>query len=135
MEAFASVSDLLKTWPGKEMGDDERAAAAAMLDSATAQLTLMLRDRGFDPAEADEIDAEVLKGAVCAMVKDAMDTPPAGIASMQQNIGSTTASVSWSNPNGAFYLSGYWKRQIRLLCGGSGKYREVRARTYADEVV
>lgn len=129
MEAFATVDDLLAVWPGKTMDDAERTAAEALLMSATAQLTALLTKRGIDIVDGDEVQAENLNGAVCAMVRDAMDTPPAGVSSMQQNIGSTTASVSWNNPNGAFYLSRHWKTVLGLM--GGGKYREVQARTYA----
>lgn len=121
MEPFATVDDLLLTWPGKEMDEGEQDAAEQMLLSATAQLTLMLRKRGIAIDATDEAQAEVLKGATCAMVKDAMSVPEGGVASMQQTIGSTNASVSYSNPNGAFYLSRHWKGLLGLLPGGSGR--------------
>lgn len=118
MEPFATVDDLLLTWPGKELDEE---AAAAMLLSATAQLTLMLRKRGIAIDATDEAQAEVLKGATCAMVKDAMSVPEGGVASMQQTIGTTNASVSFNNPNGAFYLSRHWRGLLGLLPRGSGR--------------
>ena len=121
MEAFATVADLLRAWPGKELDEDGRADAAAALLSATAQLSMMLRVKGVTIDSEDEVQAEVLKGATCAMVKDAMSVPEGGVASMQQTIGTTSATATFNNPNGAFYLSRYWRGLLGLLPGGKGR--------------
>ena len=121
MEPFATVDDLLLTWPGKELDGVGRASAERMLLSATAQLSAMLRNRGIGVDAADEVQAELLRGATCAMVKDAMSVPEGGVASMQQTIGTTNASVSFNNPNGAFYLSRHWRGLLGLLPRGSGR--------------
>lgn len=121
MEPFATIEDLLLTWPNHSLSEAERGAATAMLRSASAQLAAMLRARGIAVDPEDEIQAELLKGATCAMVKDAMSVPEGGVASMQQTIGTTNASVSWNNPNGAFYLSRHWKGLLGLLPSGAGR--------------
>jgi hypothetical protein len=43
-----------------------------------------------------------------------------GISQMSQTIGSTTASVQWSNPSGAFYLSQLDKETLGLA-GNNGR--------------
>lgn len=50
---------------------------------------------------------------------------------MTQTIGSTSASISYSNADGAFYVSKHWMRVLGLL--GSGAGRMIRAATWADE--
>lgn len=54
----------------------------------------------------DEDQAKVLVAATCNMVRRAVVAFAGdGVGSLSQGIGSTTASVSFSNPDGSLYLS------------------------------
>lgn len=123
MEAFATVDDLLAGWPGHPDIDDE--TAETLLLRATAQLTALLSRHhvGIDPE--DEVQRVNLTGAVCSMVRGSMAQPYEGVASISQGIGSTSASVSFANPDGGFYVSKHWRDLLGI--SGGGKVRQVRA--------
>ncbi len=129
MEAFATVEQLEAGW--RALSEDEQAVASELLDRASAQLASMLSQKGIAIVDGDEVQQLNLCTAVCNMVRRSMASYGAeGVQTMQQSIGSTSASVTWSNPDGAFYLSKNDKIALGLL--GSGGYRSVRARTFAD---
>lgn len=128
MEPYATVADLLAGWPGKELSGPESESAAVLLARASAQLSALLAGRGIAVDADDEVQSQNLKTVACNMVRRAMATPGAdGVASMSQGIGATTASVTWNNPDGAFYLSKL-DRDILGLRGGSA-YRAIHAQT------
>lgn len=103
-QAFATVEDLQLGW--KALPEDELPAAGELLMRASAQLASMLASHGIGIDPDDELQALNLKTVTCNMVRRSMGSGGAdGMSSLSQTIGSTSASVSWSNPDGAFYLS------------------------------
>lgn len=129
MEAFATVDQLQAGW--RALSEGERETASELLLRATAQLSSVLSAKGIAVDAGDEVQALNLRTVCCNMVRRSMASYGAeGVQSMQQNIGTTSASVTWSNPDGAFYISRLDKQALGLL--GSGAYRSVSAATYAD---
>lgn len=121
IEAFATVEDLLAGWPNKTLNESERTAASALLDRATAQLMAMLANKHVEIDPEDEIQSENLKTVAVNMVRRSMASGDnEGLAHMSQTIGSTVASVQFSNPSGAFYLSAL-DREILGLSGKGGR--------------
>ena len=131
MEAFATVEQLEAGWDVPP--DFNEDVAAELLMRASAQLTSMLAQRGIAIDPTDEVQAKNLETATCNMVRHSMGSFAAeGIQSMQQTIGSTNASVTWSNPDGDFYICKNDRRALGLYA--SGQYRAVRAMTYVDQL-
>ena len=115
MQAFATVSDLQLGW--RTLTTAEQDVAGELLTRATAQLTSMLAARGIEVDPNDEVQATNLKTVTCNMVRRSMSSGASdGMSSLSQTIGSTTAAVQWSNPDGAFYLS----KMDRLALGIGG---------------
>ena len=110
--AYADVSDLESRW--RELSTGEESRAGVLLEDASAMLaTLVAVDEG------DEQQAAILKIVACNMVKRSMSSGDMeGLSSMSQTIGSTTASVSWSNPDGTLYLT---RNEKRMLGIGGGR--------------
>lgn len=118
--AFATSADLLAGWPNKTFTTSEQTAADALLLRASAYLMSKLSARGIEVDAGDELQALNLKTVTCNLVRRAMQSGGAeGISSAQQTIGSTAAQVTWSNPDGSFYLSALDKEILGLK--GSGK--------------
>lgn len=129
MEAFATVEQLEAGW--RPLSSDEQAVAAELLDRATAQLMAMLAERGIAVDGSDEVQAVNLRTVCCNMVRRSMASYGAeGVQSMSQTVGSTSASVTWGNPDGAFYLSRLDRQALGLAASGAG--RMIRAATYAE---
>lgn len=119
--AFATVSDLLAGWPNKTFSTAEETAASALLLRATAYLTAKLQAKGIEIDDTDEIQVYNLMTVTCNMVRRSMSSGDVdGVSSMQQTIGSTTASVQWSNPSGGFWLSAMDK-EILGISGAAGR--------------
>ena len=120
-QAFATVEDLLEGWPNKTLNESEQAAADALLLRASAYLATKLDKAGIPIDATDELQALNLKTVTCNLVRRSMASGDSdGLAQMSQTIGSTTASVSWANPSGAFWLSALDK-EILGLAGSGGK--------------
>lgn len=121
MEPFASYADLISGWPeaATRLSQD---VAETLLVRATAQLSAMLARCGIAVDPDDEVQAVNLCGAVCSMVRSSAAPSADGISSMQQTVGSTSANVSWSNPDGSFYLSKHWQGVLGITSGGSAYF-------------
>ena len=130
LSAFATVEDLQSGWQ-KPLTETEQGIAGELLLRATAQLSAMLAKHGIAVDDEDEIQAINLKTVTCNMVRRSMSAGDVeGLSSMSHSIGSTTASVQWRNPDGAFYLS-KMDKEILGISGKSG-YRSVLARANGD---
>lgn len=115
IQAFATVDDLLAGWPNKTLNESETTAAGALLDRATAQLMAMLAKRRIAIDPEDDVQAANLKTVTVNMVRRSMSSGDnEGLSSVSQTVGSTVASVQFSNPNGAFYLSAMDKETLGL---------------------
>ena len=129
MQPFATADDLQRGW--RTLSQAERATASELLARASAQIVSLLRPAGIAIDPEDEVQATNLKTVACNMVRRAMGPSGAdGIASMSQTVGSTSASVTWGNPDGAFYLSKNDREALGLVSGGSG--RTIMPAAYAE---
>ena len=128
MLTFAKVDALQAGW--KLLNGDEIAVAEKLLTRASAYLATLLERSSVVIDTSDEIQAINLETVVCNMVRRVMDAP-GGMASVSQGIGSTNASVTFSNPDMSLYLS---KADKVLLGIGKSQYRSVEAHTWADDL-
>lgn len=125
MEAFATVDDLRRGWPGKEFTFAEEEAAEALLKRASAQLSAMLSRHGVEVDTSDEEQMLNLLSVVCNMVRRSMSQGYEGVASFAQSVGSTNVSVNYRDNDGSFYIS---KQEQELLgISGRGGFRMLRA--------
>ena len=116
--AFATVENLEAGW--RTLTESERGVASTLLLRATAQLYGLLANDGITIDPEDELQALNLQTVTCNMVRRAMSSGAVdGIESVQQTIGSTSASVRVYNPDGAFYLS-KMDKDILGISGGDG---------------
>lgn len=114
--AFATVEDLQAGW--RTLNETEQGVAETLLLRATAQLYGLLASDGIEIDPADELQALNLQTVTCNMVRRSMAAGSAdGIAQVSQSIGSTSASVQLSNPDGAFFLS-KMDKEILGIAGG-----------------
>ena len=115
--AFATTTDLQDGW--RTLKSAEQTIAGTLLLRATAYLMSKLARKGIEINPEDEVQALNLKTVTCNLVRRAMLSGGAeGIASVRQDIGSTSAQVQWSNPDGAFYLSRLDKEILGLVGAG-----------------
>lgn len=130
MDPFATVDDLLDGWPGKQMSTAERTAAEVLIERATAQLRALLAKKGVEVDPEDDVQRINLRTVTLNMVRRSMASGgPDGLSSVSQTIGSTTASVQWANPEGAFFLSRADKEVLGLLGGGRLGWAPLAPRT------
>lgn len=130
LSAFATVEDLQSGWQ-RSLTETERSIAEELLLRATAQLSAMLAKHGVPIDDADEIQRINLKTVTCNMVRRSMSAGDVdGVRSVSQTIGSTTASVQWGNPDGAFYLSKTDKDMLGI--SSKSAYRSVLATANGD---
>lgn len=131
LQPFATVQQLESGW--RELSSAEESVASTLLLRATAQLTSLLNAHGITVDSDDDVQATNLEAVCCNMVRRSMASYSTdGIQSMQQSVGNTSASVTWSNPDGAFYLSRLDRQTLGL--SASGMYRGIPAHTVADDV-
>ena len=118
---FATVEDLLEGWPNKKLNESEETAADALLERASAYIATKLARAGIEIDATDELQATNLKTVTVNVVRRSLSSADAdGFSQLSQTIGSTTASVSFTNPEGAFWLSASDK-DILGLTGTGGK--------------
>ena len=117
MQAFATVNDLELGW--KTLTPGEQAVANELLLRATAILSAALAKAGVEVDPEDEVQATNLKTVTCSMVRRSMNAGfYEGLSSASQTIGSTTASIGVSNPDGALYVT---RGEMRTLGIGGGR--------------
>lgn len=112
---YATLDDLKAHWP--DLPADREAEAKQKLHEASVEVRALYPDVDARIA-AGSLDPDVPKLVVCRMVKRAMTAPAvagaeAGVGSVQQAAGPFSTSVSFSNPDGAIYLSAADKRLLR----------------------
>lgn len=126
--AFAVVKDVEDRW--RDLDETEEARATVLLDDASAMLSSLVEVDAGDAAQA-----ALLKTVCCSMVIRAMSAVESdmfGVTQQTMTAGPYTQMRSFSNPSGDMYLT---KMERRLLgVSGSGQYRSVQARTWADDV-
>jgi hypothetical protein len=130
--AFATVENLIAGWAGGTPASFSSEVASELLDRASAYLSAILDLHGVEVDAEDEVQAINLRTVACNMVRRAMSCADAGgVSQMSQTVGSTSASVSWSNPDGGFYLTRMDRDALGL--SSSGQYRSIQAACGLDE--
>ena len=129
MKAFATVDNLQNGWRTLDSGEYQ--TAQTLLTRASAYLAALLNRNHIDIDVGDVIQQINLATVTCNMVRRCMDAPTGGASSISQGIGSTNASVAFSNPDASLYLSKSDMQVLGLV--GKSKYRSVDAHTWADD--
>lgn len=73
MEAYATVADVESGW--RKMSASERERATALLDYATSYLAALLRRKGIDADDADEVQMANIRMVTCRLVQTNIGTP------------------------------------------------------------
>lgn len=127
MEAFATVDDLALRWPREFTEQEVPIVETALLDASGYIASEMHRYRvPIDPD--NEIQAINLKKVTCSVAKRSLmptlDTGGGGFAApiskMSEQAGVFSASVTYANPMGDFYLTKAEKESLgigRVLVG------------------
>lgn len=118
-EPFATTADLVKRW--RPLTAAEEITARELLDDASAEIRALRR--GIDallivvpPATEPEIDPQVVKRVVCAMVKRSMLVPvdQLPVTSLQESAGPYAQTQSFANPTGDLFLTKGEKRMLGI---------------------
>lgn len=118
-EDYASWDDLTKHWV--DVIDEDHDEAVQKLHEASVEIRALYPD--LDDAIANgTVDPDVPRLVACRMVKRAMDAPPAigdgaGVTQATTTTGPFSQNLTFSNPDGAVYLSGADKRLLRTARG------------------
>ncbi len=108
--------------------------AETLLLRASAYLAAKLRTKGVRIDDADEVQAENLTTVTVNMVRRSMCSGDnEGLSQISQTIGSTVASVQFSNPNGSFWLSPLDKEILGLTgTGGRAGFASLAHEPWTD---
>lgn len=128
MEAFATVDSLAAGW--RDLSESEQDIAEVLLGRASAYLAGLLRRDGIAVDISDRIQVINLETVTCNMVRRVMDAPDSGASSISQGIGSTNASVAFSNPDASLYLTK--SDMIVLGLAKKSTFWSIPVRTNAD---
>lgn len=107
--AFATVSDLEARW--RPLSETERSKAEVLLEDASAYLSaLVCPDPNCDG------QTNILRTVTCSMARRSMSSEmdAYGLSSMQITAGPYSQSVSYANPSGDFYLTGFEKKLLGI---------------------
>ena len=121
MKTFADVSDLQARW--RTLSDEESAVAEQLLQDASAMVASQV-----DVTGRDTYFSELLKIAVCAMVRRAMSASAMDLfGATQQSItaGPYTQQATYDGPSGELYLT---KGEKRMLGIGGGEIGTIPPR-------
>lgn len=111
--AFATVSDLEARW--RPLSDSEKEKAGVLLEDASAYLSALICVCPMDSEQEP-----ILRKVTCSMVQRSMsaDMDAFGLSSMSMTAGSYSQSMSYANPSGDFYLTGFEKKLLaKWWCG------------------
>lgn len=116
--AYATVSDLEARW--RALNEDEQARAEVLLEDAATYLDALV---SIDPD--DEEQQKVLSRVSCSMVQRVMssDTDTYGLASTSMSAGVYSQSMTFANPSGDFYLTGFEKQLLGVTGAKIGTIR------------
>lgn len=110
---FATSADLEARW--RPLSAAEETRATVLLGDASAIIRSL--SPGIDDAIfADDVDPDVPKAIVCAMVKRVMQGPSDldGVTQQQQSAGPFSQGVSFANPSGDLYLTKFEKKRLGI---------------------
>lgn len=128
MLLLATVEALEDGW--RTLDEDEQARAEILIKRASAFVLSACKRNGVAIDVADEIQMINVESVCCNVVRRCMDRLD-GVASMSQGIGATSGAITFSNPDGSFYLTKGDKELLGLV--GKNQYRSIEASTWADE--
>ena len=128
MEAFATVDSLAAGW--RDLSESEQDIAEVLLGRASAYLAGLLRRDGIAVDISDRIQVINLETVTCNMVRRVMDAPDSGASSITQGIGSTNATLAFSNPDASLYLTK--SDMIVLGLAKKSTFWSIPVRTNAD---
>ena len=116
--AFATVADLEARW--RPLTTEEESRASVLLDDAAVYLSALVT---VDPT--DEEQAAVLKTVSCSMVQRVMSAAvdTYGLSQTSMTAGSYTQSMTFANPSGDFYLTGFEKVMLGISGSRIGTIR------------
>ena len=126
LAVFATVEDLaLRTGTTYEASETER--ITALLSDAS----VMLVERGFDPAETDPYKLAAAKQVVCNMVarKLSSDGLVASVSQQTMSAGPYSETYTFANAGEALYVT---RRELQSL-GLIGGFREIQVHTWRDD--
>lgn len=124
-EDFAHAVDLQKHWPS--LTADQFEDATQKLHEASIEIRALYPDVDRRIASG-ALGPDVPKLVVCRMVKRAMEAPAdgmTGVSSATAQTGPFSQTLSFTNPDGAVYLT---KADKRLLAGRSGRAFTIHPR-------
>lgn len=118
--AYATVQDLEAQW--RTLTEDEQDRAAVLLDSAAVYLDSLVV---VDPE--DEHQAQVLKNVSCSMVQRVMSSnvDTFGVSQTSMSAGVYSQSMTFANPSGDFYLTGFEKMALGINGAKIGMIRPM----------
>lgn len=118
--AYATVQDLEAQW--RTLTEVEQDRAAVLLDSAAVYLDSLVV---VDPE--DEHQAQVLKNVSCSMVQRVMSSnvDTFGVSQTSMSAGVYSQSMTFANPSGDFYLTGFEKMALGINGAKIGTIRPM----------
>lgn len=107
--AYATVDDLEARWRPLSTAEQDR--AEVLLDDAAVYLSALVTVDEDDPEQE-----AILKTVSCSMVQRVMsaDVDTFGLSQTSMTAGSYTQSMTFANPSGDFYLTGFEKRLLGI---------------------
>ena len=124
--AYAEVADVEARW--HSLSGEERQRASVLIEDASAMLDGLVKVDEDDEAQACQLKTVCCNMVIRSMVASMSDMY--GVSQQSVTAGPYSQSLSYSNPSGDMYLT---KMERRLLgISGSGQYRSIDARTWAD---
>lgn len=118
--AYATVEDLEAQW--RTLTDEEQARAEVLLDNAGVYLDALVK---VDPDSTEQ--AQVLRTVSCSMVQRVMSAgmDTYGVSQASMSAGVYSQSMTFANPSGDFYLTGFEKMALGINGAKIGTIRPV----------
>ena len=105
---YATTEDLEKVWHHLTPSETEKAEELIAEASAKIRLKAKAQGKDYDAIVTEDEDlALIVKGLVCTVVKNAMNTPSdiEGLSQMSMAAGGYSWSGTYSNPSGGLKFS------------------------------
>lgn len=124
---FATIDDLAARTGQTYSTDEEERIETLLLDAS-----VILVERGFNPAETDEYLLHEAKVVVCNMVmrKLGSDGLASSVTQQTMSAGPYSESYTFANAGEVLYVTRRELQSLHLIAG----YRELQAHTWADDV-
>lgn len=115
--AYATIDDLETRW--RPLSEAEQERAEVLLEDASVYLDALVTIDGTEEQEA------ILERVSCSMVQRVMsaDVDTFGLSQTSMTAGSYTQSMTFANPSGDFYLTGFEKRLLGIASAKLGTIR------------